>query len=220
MSRVVNQEFSVAENPILFINTKPLEMLRVPDETTTRQSVTFQDIVERYKKAVYYLSLDLTGNHHDAEDLSQEVFIRAHKGLDGFRGDSGIMTWLRRIAINTYLNQKRKKAWSLLHLFDDQSSIGSESGSGLTIDSVEATMSATDESASRELLRRHIDRALNSLSPRERTAFVLRHFNDMSTRETCEAMDTAEGTVKSLLFRATKKMRIQLSEFRSEVLPS
>jgi len=197
--------------------SQPLEMLRSTDEATTRQRVSFPEIVERHKKALYYLSLDLTGNHHDAEDLSQEVFIRAHKGLANFRGESTVLTWLRRIAVNTYLNQKRKKVWSLLRFFEDESE---NSGARVdrSIDSVEAGTRATDESVAQEILRGHIDRALNTLSPREKTAFVLRHFNDLSTRETSEAMDAAEGTVKSLLFRATKKMQYQLAEFRPETL--
>jgi len=190
-------------------------MLRATDEAITRQHVSFHELVERHKKALYYLSLDLTGNHHDAEDLSQDVFIRAHKGLAGFRGDSTTLTWLRRIAVNTYLNQKRKKSWSMLRFLDDQS--GHEAAGQ---DLLRAEDGSTDESASKNILRAHIDRALNRLSPREKTAFVLRHFNDLSTRETSEVMGTAEGTIKSLLFRATKKMQDELADFRSEIFSS
>ena len=58
------------------------------------ESAAFRELVERYQKKIYYLSLDLTGNHHDAEDLSQEVFIKAFRSLDGFRGDEKLSSWL------------------------------------------------------------------------------------------------------------------------------
>jgi RNA polymerase sigma-70 factor (ECF subfamily) len=79
----------------------------------------FTELVERYKKRVYYLALDLTGNHHDAEDLSQEVFIKAHRALDSFRGDAKVFTWLYRIAVSTHLNTQRKKAVRYMKLTDD-----------------------------------------------------------------------------------------------------
>ena len=60
----------------------------------------FRELVERYKKKVYYLSFDLTGNHHDAEDLSQEVFIKAYRSLKNFRGDAKLNSWLYRINRN------------------------------------------------------------------------------------------------------------------------
>ena len=167
---------------------------------------SFREIVETHKRAVYYLSLDLTGNHHDAEDLSQDVFIKAHKGLSSYRGDAQMYTWLRRIAINTYLNKKRKKAFSLMHLIGDNS----ESTKWATEDR------STDSKAEGVIKREHIERALEKLSPRERTAFVLRHHQEMNTNEVAEAMQVATGTVKSLLFRSIQKLRKELAFLNEE----
>ncbi|MCD4665006.1 MAG: sigma-70 family RNA polymerase sigma factor, partial [Bacteroidales bacterium] len=61
----------------------------------------FRELVERYKKKIYYLAYDLTGNHHDAEDMSQEVFIKAFRSLKNFRGDAKLSSWLYRITVNT-----------------------------------------------------------------------------------------------------------------------
>ena len=58
---------------------------------------------------MYSLALRLCGNHHDAEDLSQEVFLNAYRALDRFRGDSSLHTWLRRIMVNSFVNNNRKK---------------------------------------------------------------------------------------------------------------
>jgi len=78
--------------------------------------LAFRELVERYKKNIYYLSYDLTGNHHDAEDLSQEVFIKAFRSMSNFRGDAKLSSWLYRITVNTAISQKRKKSVSNMQL--------------------------------------------------------------------------------------------------------
>jgi RNA polymerase sigma-70 factor (ECF subfamily) len=75
-------------------------------ETVLPEQLDFPDIVRDYKRGVLSLALDLTGNLHDAEDLVQEVFIKAHRHLDTYRGESGLYAWLRRIAVNTHLNKQ------------------------------------------------------------------------------------------------------------------
>src|SRR5690242_14136147 len=66
-------------------------------------------LVSSHRRSMYSLALRLCGNHHDAEDLSQEVFLNAYRALDRVRGDSSFHTWLRRITVNSFLNHKRKK---------------------------------------------------------------------------------------------------------------
>lgn len=184
----------------MFLMTEPVRTLAAAG----RPDLSFHELVETHKRALYYLALDLTGNHHDAEDLSQEVFIKAHKALHSFRGDSAWYTWLRRIAINTYLNKKRKKALSMMRFFGDDDDARRKT-------SAEASPAALAEGA---LLRSHIERALERLSPRERTAFILRHHQDMSIQEVADDMEVADGTVKSLLYRATHKLRGELAFLR------
>jgi len=82
----------------------------------------FRELVEQYKKKIYYLSLDLTGNHHDAEDLSQEVFIKAYRSLKNFRGDAKFNSWLYRITVNTCISQRRKKSVAAMTLQEDSES--------------------------------------------------------------------------------------------------
>lgn len=91
------------------------------DDTTTSEALpSFRALVEQHKKRVYYLALDLTGHHHDAEGLLQEVFIKAHRHLDSFRCDAFFFfSWLYRITVNTYLNKKRKKVVRYMTLWDD-----------------------------------------------------------------------------------------------------
>ncbi len=79
----------------------------------------FRELVERYKKKMYYLAFDLTGSHHDAEDLSQDVFIKAYHGIHQFRGEAKFESWLYRIMVNTCISQKRKKSLASMHLDDE-----------------------------------------------------------------------------------------------------
>jgi RNA polymerase sigma-70 factor (ECF subfamily) len=189
----------------MFLMTKPV----TADVATRHAQMSFREVVETHKRAVYYLALNLTGNHHDAEDLSQEVFIKAHRGLKEFRGDAQMYTWLRRIAVNTYLNKKRKKALAFFRVFpdDDESDRSPSAGP------------APDATADAEFLRRRIGRALEMLTARERTAFVLRHHHELSVREVAASMDVADGTVKSLLFRATRKLQKELAPLQAEIGP-
>lgn len=164
-------------------------------------------LVDEYGKRVYYLALDLTGDHHDAEDLSQDVLVKACQSLDSFRGDSKPFTWLYRIAVNTYLNGQRKKSTEAETLTPDF-----ETTSGET-----RGRAASDQRTQRRQMQADIEEALEVLSPRERTAFVLKHEHGLLIREVADAMDVAAGTVKSMLYRATRKLRDKLSIYRNEL---
>jgi len=182
-------------------------LMSTPDNSgasETRADQSFRQLVETHQRSVYWLARDLTGNHHDAEDLSQEVFLKAYRGLSGFRGDARVDTWLRRIAVNTYLNRRRKKALRFMQLFGDADEP----------DASPSAEPAPDVSADGSIVKAHIERAMQVLSDRERTAFILRHWHEMSVREVAAAMDVAEGTIKSLLFRAGKKLRSELAFLR------
>ncbi|NBC87668.1 MAG: sigma-70 family RNA polymerase sigma factor [Bacteroidetes bacterium] len=136
--------------------------------------VAFQELVETNKERVYYLALDLTGNHHDAEDLAQDVFIKAYRAMDSFRGDAKVFTWLYRIAVNTHLNRRRKKAVRNMQLQEDFDRQADDSGA----------LPDTDEQAQRQQMQSHIRASLDALSPRERSAFVLKHMNGLTIKDT------------------------------------
>jgi RNA polymerase sigma-70 factor (ECF subfamily) len=178
------------------------------DDTTTPDALpSFRTLVEQHKKRVYYLALDLTGHHHDAEDLSQEVFIKAHRNLDSFRGDASFFSWLYRITVNTYLNKKRKKAVSHMTLWDDFEHITQGAGAP----------SGPDTETERSAMQAHIDASLEVLSENERSAFVLKHYHGYKIREVAEMMEVAEGTIKSHLYRATRKLRDELAFYQDEL---
>ena len=177
------------------------------------ETAAFRELVEQYKKKIYFLALDLTGNHHDAEDLSQEVFIKAYRSLDGFRGDAKFGSWLYRITVNTNINQHRKKAFSALKAqesledmkWDENQFIGSNQAV------------SPDAQAQAGFIQKHIEQAMDRLSTNERCVFVLRHYNDLPLKEIAEIMSISKGTVKSTLFRTLKKLQKELSFYREEL---
>lgn len=185
----------------------PLTQTVEAEPERRRAPTAFREIVERHKRRVYYLALDLSGNHHDAEDLTQEVFIKAYRALDRFRGEAQLHTWLYRITINTYLNTKRKKALAFMRLRDDFEDATFE----------QESTPPPDDGVQKRIALQHIEAALKALSPKERSAFVLRHYHDMSIKEIAAVMDVAEGTIKSLLFRAVQKLRKELAFYSEEL---
>lgn len=173
------------------------------EKITPEPTLDFRAIVDEHKRSIYALAYELTGNHHDAEDLSQDVFIKVYRSLSSFRGDAQMFSWLYRITVNTYLNRKQKKTLLFRKL----------------IDNFEAYDQPGTESHSEDMLHlnEHLDKAMNKLSPSERAAFVLRHVRDLPVREVSQAMEVAEGTVKSLLHRALKKLRKSLEFYREDI---
>ena len=73
----------------------------------------FKELVEEYKKMVYYFSYDLTGNHEDAEDLSQEVFIKVFQSIHSFRSEGKLSSWLYRITLNTFISLQRRRNYQV-----------------------------------------------------------------------------------------------------------
>lgn len=167
----------------------------------------FQEIVERYKKKVYYIAYDIVGDHHEAEDISQEVFIKMYRALDRFRKDAKMSSWLYQIAVNTAIDSlRRKKAKPRINVEDlDQVGVREQA---LESASLEAN---PERRAVASLMQRHVDQALHKITPQERTVFVMRHYNEFKIREIADVLDVSSGTVKSLLFRALKKLRKELS---------
>ena len=170
---------------------------------------SFRELVERSKINVYRLAYDLTGNRSDAEDISQDVFVRAYRALPGFRGDSKWSTWLYRITLNICMDHKRTMKRRPI------TSPGVEIDETLRDNHPPGTP-GPDQSAESALLRQYIQRALTSLTHQERTVFILRHYHDLTLKQIAETMQIADGTVKSYLFRAIQRLRKELAPLRGD----
>ena len=161
------------------------------------QPGAFDLIVERHRRAVYQLCYRFVGNHEDASDLSQDVFLRAFRGLRSFRGHSSLSTWLYRIAVNVCLN--RLGARNVPEPIDDRQFVDDRA-----------------ESAAERLLRRErasrLRRAIARLPRKQRLTVVLRAFHEMSHQQIAEVLGSSVGAVKANFFHALGNLKRILDE--------
>ncbi len=155
----------------------------------------FAELLRRHQGKVRGLLLRLAGDRTLADDLAQEVFLRAYRGLAGFEGRARFSTWLYRIAYNVYLNH-RTRVRELAALPD-----GFEAG---------AMAPETSLSANRSDLRRDLDVAIGALPDRYRAVVMLYYLEDVSYPEIAEILDLPLGTVKTHLHRAKRILRENL----------
>jgi RNA polymerase sigma-70 factor (ECF subfamily) len=167
----------------------------------------FRTLVNEHKEKVFALALDLTGSMDDAEDLSQEVFLKAYRSLGQFRGDCAVATWLHTITVRIWIDLNRSVSGRLRNAtnsIDENPVQESLAFRAPTSDHPESRVEGL-------LIRGHIDRALGALSPRERSVFTLRFFHDRKLAEIGAVLSISEGAVKSHLFNAIRKMRRKLA---------
>lgn len=168
----------------------------------------FRTLVDTHKKKVYFLALDMLGNPADAEDVSQEVFLKVHRSFDTFRLGSKLGSWIYRITYNACIDHLRKRATTPEPLEEDALEAGFRSHPQTAL-----TPAPADpvESAERAQLRERIERALRAVSPQEKAVFLLRHYEDLALGDIAEALGLSVGSVKSYLFRAVRKLRKELA---------
>jgi RNA polymerase sigma-70 factor (ECF subfamily) len=165
----------------------------------------FDELVRRHQSAVVTLARVLTSGRGDAEDLAQDVFVRAWRSIGAFRGDSTFRTWLHRVAINV-IRTSQSRQGRLMRMFtargrDDQSLDGARVGPAMDPASSEEPVDAT-------LARRQvIDRALATLPEELRVAVTLRDLQGLDYKEIAAALDVPIGTVESRIFRARQKLK-------------
>lgn len=161
----------------------------------------FETLVRKYRNDVYALSYHYVRNREEAWDLSQEVFVKAHRGLKRFRGDASFKTWLLRITSNQCKDFFKKRRLRTVAL---------ESLEGHT--DPPATSQRPDERLESQELGEAIQRALKTLPEKHRNAIILREFQGLSYEAMADVMECSLGTVMSRLHHARKKMQKALVE--------
>jgi RNA polymerase sigma-70 factor, ECF subfamily len=191
-------------------NSEPfsLEALRAGDRAE------FSRLVETYSGLIYRLALKMLSHPQDAEDVLQETFLKAFRGIKNFDGRSSLSTWLYRIAANESLMSLRKHKTPLVSL-DEPS--GSEEEMQEPLEIVDWCCLPEKELLSGEA-RLHLDRAIENLPPNLRIVFLLRDIEGLSTLETGEALNLSETAVKTRLSRARLRLREQLSGYYGELV--
>jgi len=172
-------------------------------------------LARSYQRRIYALALHYTRDPHEAEDLSQEVWLKAYRAIGGFRGEAGFYTWLRRITVNTFLNHQRemktmysggKKAFRL--------------GELVSLDELGLTPAEPrqepEERLQQQMMVEKVMEGLSELTAQQRLIFLLKHREGMTYDEIARACAVSTGTVKKALFRAVNRLREYLGVKFSE----
>ena len=154
----------------------------------------FRELVARHQERIYRLASRLTGDHHAAEDLSQEAFLRLYRSLRSLHDGTHVSSWLYRVTLNLFLDQRRLRWLRGMVLRDGMDDLPEPH---------------TDRDVPMD-----VERALKVLSSRERAVFVARQYHERRISEIAADLQIAEGTVKSLLFRAMRKLRKALADYQ------
>lgn len=159
----------------------------------------FNLLVREYQKRVYWHVRKMVIDHDDADDITQEVFIKIHKHIDRFREDAQLYTWIYRIATNeclTFLQRKKRRFFLPIGDVEGELTAKLDSNSTLTGDEIQLKL----------------QKALLKLPDKQRLVFNMKYFDDMSYEQISEITDTTVGALKASYHHAVKKIEDYLSE--------
>ena len=177
-------------------NNIDIERLRHGDEAE------FRKLVDKYNRKIYSIAFRLTRNHTDADDITQETFIRAYRALERFQGRSSLSTWLFRIALNCSRDhlRKRKRLGEVdldERVVNGRSRPAAEVGGGMEAGEI----------------REAVARAIDSLPFKQRSVLLLHSFEGMAHADIARVMGCSVGTVRSRLHYARERLRGKLKYF-------
>ena len=183
-------------------------MINIEDELIRRaqsaDTEAFCLLAKGYERRIYLLAFHYCHNPQDAEDLSQEVWLKAYQALGTFRSESTFYTWLRKITINCFLNYQRAGRYSWGQKTEVQL---------LAVDSIEndeRVKSNSETTLHNRILAERVMQALSELTPPQRLIFLLKHHEGMTYEEIAKAVGCSTGTAKKSVFRAVRKLREHL----------
>ena len=159
----------------------------------------FQALVEQHRSMVYRVAYQFAGNHHDAEDIAQDVFIKVYKSLDKFRHDAQLTSWLYRIVMNACIDHRRRSSPAAAAPFGDEAQ-------QRLLDTAEETPGPEDRAYASEL-GQVLESEIARLPHGQRIVFIMRHHQGLKLSEIAEALGLAEGTVKRQLHAAVHRLR-------------
>jgi RNA polymerase sigma-70 factor (ECF subfamily) len=168
------------------------------DACLAGQPGAFDLIVERHRRSIYLLCYRFVGNHEDASDLSQDVFLRAYRGLRNFRGQSSLATWLYRIGVNVCLNH-----------------VGAKTPASEPIDAREFVDTRSESPSDRVLRGQRAARvraAIAQLPRKQRATLILRAYHDMSHQDIAAVLGSSVGAVKANFFHALGSLKKLLGD--------
>jgi RNA polymerase sigma-70 factor (ECF subfamily) len=169
----------------------------------------FRALVEQHSRSAFRLAFRMMGNEQDAEDVVQESFLRAYRQLGRFESRANFGTWLYRIVANCSVDLMRSKQARHDQIRGD--SLDDAAAAELP----DANLAGPDRLAQSAEIDRRVQAALRELSPLERAAFTLRHYEGRSIDEISAALGLGTSAAKHSVFRAVRKLRVALAPLRS-----
>ena len=166
----------------------------------------FALLVNSHARTAFRLAYRLTGNERDAEDVVQESFIRAYRQLSRFEARSNFATWLHRIVVNCAMDSLRARQVRRERLADPVEDMPDVAASDCP---------SPERLAMSDEIRRRVDASMAELTPQERVAFALRHYEGRSIDEIGRTLGVQTSAAKHAVFRAVKKIRVALEPLRS-----
>lgn len=167
------------------------EMILQLQDVTTREAA-FTRLVNQYKEPLYWQVRRMVTSHDDADDVLQNIFIKVWNGLDNFRGDSKLSTWLYRIATNETLNFLQRQRHPSMSLDDEECHVVLNLQSDPYFDGDET--------------QRQLQEAIAQLPPKQREVFNLKYFEEMKYEDMSDIMGTSIGALKASYHHAVKKV--------------
>lgn len=171
----------------------------------------YNELVRRYQERIYGTLYHMTSNHEDANDLTQDAFVKAWQALPSFKGDSSFFTWLYRIAVNKTLNFLKQRG-KRYHLSLNDMDVNAENDPDLVALVSDHT---PQRNANLNELQEKLNAAMQKLSETHRTVVVLHDIQGMSHEEIGKIIGCNTGTVRSRLFYARQQLQAYLSDYLS-----
>ena len=172
----------------------------------------FSELVARYQGKVFSIALGMTKNREDAMDITQDAFVKVHRYLDNFQGNSSFYTWLYRIVVNLCIDHIRREGRRANTDFDETINYSTEAQEGVEVlprrqDSSPAKMLGRKELAAR------IQDAVNELPEYHRAVIIMREIEGLSYTEMAKMMKVSKGTIMSRLHHARQKLKKALEPY-------
>jgi len=169
----------------------------------------YDELVRKYERQVFRIALRITQNREDAEDVTQDAFVKGFEKLDQFQGNSKFYTWLVRIAVNESLMRLRKRRMGRMVSIDEDV----ETEEGTVPRDLADWAPDPEQNYTQSELHKILEKTIKGLPPGFRVVFELRDIQGLSTEETAEALNLSIPAVKSRLLRARLQLRERLTRY-------
>lgn len=183
------------------------------------QTAAFDRLMKTYRDRVFGVVLNLAGNHADAADVTQDVFIKAFTNIQKYNFRSSFFTWIYRIAVNEALNHQRRAHSKRMSIFEKILPVSGKTDEQMSHEERLSNLQPSDAhrerpaAALKNELQTQLDRALQDLSEEHRAAIVLTEIEGLSMEEAAEILGTSAGTIKSRLHYAKKHLQTLLKPY-------